>query len=176
MRGGPGRRRREDHIGVGHQVGKHLAGAPGGAARGRRRRGDRGGVAELLAQDRTERVAVAVDLVGKRAVGLKSCTMPWARMASSKIGASSASLIRACGLGRTRRGLDRILHVGARLDHWRVRRSAIRGGCGGCRSTRKSRPVIAAAAKATSATPAANSPAVSSDQEKHFIPTVGSRR
>src|SRR6266436_614837 len=35
---------------------------------------------------------------------------------------------------------------------------------------------MAAAAKATSATPAANRPAVSSDQEKHFMPTVGISR
>src|SRR3981081_2291543 len=35
---------------------------------------------------------------------------------------------------------------------------------------------MAAAAHAASATPAANTPAVSSDQEKHFMPTVGSRR
>src|ERR1700686_5282622 len=35
---------------------------------------------------------------------------------------------------------------------------------------------MAAAAKAASATPAANTPAVSSDQEKHFMPTVGMSR
>src|SRR5258707_7468046 len=35
---------------------------------------------------------------------------------------------------------------------------------------------MAAAAKAASATPAAKRPAVSSDQEKHFMPTVGSSR
>src|SRR3981081_4616986 len=35
---------------------------------------------------------------------------------------------------------------------------------------------MAAAAKAASATPAANTPAVSSHQEKHFMPTVGSLR
>src|SRR5260370_29233056 len=35
---------------------------------------------------------------------------------------------------------------------------------------------MAAAAKAASATPAANTPAVSSDQEKHFMPTVGRSR
>jgi len=36
--------------------------------------------------------------------------------------------------------------------------------------------LMAAAAKATSATLAANSPTVSSDQAKHFMPTVGSIR
>jgi hypothetical protein len=36
--------------------------------------------------------------------------------------------------------------------------------------------VIAAAAKAASPTLFANSPTVSSDQEKHFMPTVGSSR
>src|SRR6266567_349519 len=41
---------------------------------------------------------------------------------------------------------------------------------------RSSRPLMACAAKATSATPAANKPTVSSDHEKHFIPTVGSMR
>jgi len=35
---------------------------------------------------------------------------------------------------------------------------------------------MAAAAKAASATPAASTPAVSSDQEKHFMPTVGMSR
>src|SRR5258708_36698861 len=35
---------------------------------------------------------------------------------------------------------------------------------------------MAAAANPRSATPAANRPTVSSDQEKHFIPTVGSSR
>src|ERR1700722_13341884 len=35
---------------------------------------------------------------------------------------------------------------------------------------------MAAAAKAASATPAASTPAVSSDQEKHFMPPVGSIR
>src|SRR5262245_19043051 len=57
-----------------------------------------------------------------------------------------------------------------------VRTSAMRGGADRSRSTRRSRPEIAAAANATSATEAANRPAVSSDQEKHLMPLVGSNR
>src|SRR5262245_55756910 len=52
----------------------------------------------------------------------------------------------------------------------------MRGGAETSRSTRRSRPEIAAAANATSATEAANRPAVSSDQEKHLMPLVGSNR
>ena len=71
VRSGARRRRREDHVGVGHQLGEHLARAARDAAGLVVGVGlDRGGLVELLAQDRPESLAMMVELVGERAEGL----------------------------------------------------------------------------------------------------------
>jgi hypothetical protein len=81
---------------------------------------------------------------------------------------------RAGLLGGTRRALDCVASLAS--CQCEVRTIAMTGEEGGRPSTRRSRPLSAVAANATSSTPAANSPTVSSDQEKHFMPTVGSSR
>src|SRR5262245_2897431 len=52
----------------------------------------------------------------------------------------------------------------------------MRGDLAALISENSTRPVIAHSPRATSSTPAPNSPTVSSAHEKHFTPTVGSKR
>jgi hypothetical protein len=76
---------------------------------------------------------------------------------------------------RAARSTALCIAVLASCQRW-VRTIAMTGAAGSRPSTRRSRPLIAAAANATSGTVAPNSPTVSSDHEKHFIPTVGNSR
>src|SRR6516162_9373728 len=98
-------------------------------------------------------------------------------MAAARIGGNLSSLIRApadCAACAARSQAARMSGLASFQRFVRV--SASVGAPPSRVSTRRSRPVMAAAANARSPTLAANRPAVSSDQEKHFIPTVGRRR
>ena len=95
------------------------------------------------------------------------------RNASSRIAGSFNSLTRAPAFSVARAAASTAVRMSGlacvpdvRAHQREMRRLVVQRP-----STRKVRPVIASAAKATSATLAAKNPGVSSDHEKHLIPT-----